>query len=117
MPPRPDRFGTPTLLGEVTIMALKYKIGLPPAGASDVSIRKVSKTINAGPTEVVELAGNASEFELTVERDAAVAIQLVDVDGSGNASQPGPVFAFTAVDTIPPPTPGEMSILSVEQTD
>lgn len=117
MPPRPSRFGELTLNGEITIMALKYTINLPAPGASDVAIRKVSKTIGSDPTTVTELGAGVLQFVFEVARDAAVALQLTDVDGSGNASQPGPVFAFTATDTVPPPTPGEMSVASVEQTD
>lgn len=116
-PPQPGRLAKPVLTKETTIMALVYTIGLPPAGAADVTKRKLSVTIGEGPTQVVELDGSATSHLLAVERDLPVSLQLTDVDGSGNESQPSPVLAFTSRDTVPPPAPGELAVTGVSQTD
>lgn len=117
MPPKPGRLGMPTLEGDVTIMALKYKVTLPAPGAGDVATRKLSITAGDNPTTTVDLPGNATSHEFTIGRDVAVSLQLVDVDSSGNASPPSPVLAFTSKDTIPPPAPGELAAELVGQED
>ena len=116
-PPRPGRLVKPKLVGEVVIMALKYTVSLPPVGASDVEHRELSVTLGEGPTTVVNLDKTADLYELLVERDVAVALSLVDVDASGNKSQPSPTLAFTSKDTVPPPAPGELGVTKVEQVD
>jgi len=117
MPPRPQRPSGLTLVGEVTIMGLKYTINLPPVSVGDVAKRSVSLTIDSANAVVSELPGNATTFEFTVERDKPVALFLFDTDNSGNVSQPSPILAFTSTDTIPPPTPDMPTIGSVVQDD
>jgi hypothetical protein len=107
----------PQLLGETFVMGLKYNVTLPPPAASDVATRELSITVGEGPTNVVQLPGDALSHEFIVERDVAVAMFLVDVDGSGNRSPQSPTLAFTSRDTIPPAAPGELSAMLIEQTD
>lgn len=114
-PPQPGRIRTPNLLGETVVMGLKYTVTLPPPGATDVATRELSITVGEGPTNVVQLDGDAVSHDFVVERDVAVSMFLVDVDGSGNRSPQSPTLAFTSRDTIPPAAPGEMSVMLVGQ--
>lgn len=101
-------------------MALRYKIGLPPStgpGTSDIGNRLVGVTIGGAPEQTTELPGDATEFTFDVERDQSVAIQVTDVDTTGNRSQPSPILAFTSHDNVPPPRPATPEVVSVEQTD
>lgn len=98
-------------------MVLRYKLGLQAPGATDVSKRKLSVTVGDQPTVIHELEPAAREYNLDLQPGDAVAVSLVDVDASGNESQPSAVLAFTAIDTIPPPAPATPVINEVTQVD
>lgn len=86
---------------------------LPPAGAPDVVSRSLVVTTPNGSSNSV-VPGSTTSFEFTVEQDALVTVELVDIDDSGNKSLPS-TLRFTAVDSIPPPAPGTLSVSSVRE--
>lgn len=98
-------------------MALRYKLGLQAPGAADTEQRKLHVTVNDQPEIVYDLPATAREATLDLQRDDAVSCYLVDVDSSGNVSQPSPILAFTAIDTVPPPPPAAPVVNEVTQTD
>lgn len=98
-------------------MALKFTIALPDSPAKDLGGREMHLTRGDNPEETTTLDGSAKSFDFTVERKTAVSLFMVDVDTSGNKSQPSPVLAFTAIDTIPPATPGTLNVTNVEEVD
>jgi hypothetical protein len=92
----------------------KYTFGLPAASAPDVA--KFVLTVNVdGSTEQVEVAATDTSFVRSFAPGAHVDITLVDVDSAGNASQPSTPLTFEVTDTVPPPTPGAMTIQDVEE--
>ena len=95
---------------------LRYTINMPPAPAiSDLDSREVTIKLDAAST-VKTLAPTDTSFQFDTDRGVNVTLSLVDIDTSGNRSQPA-VLTFVATDTIPPPVPGQMSVGNVEQLD
>jgi hypothetical protein len=83
--------------------------------AKDVSERQLTVAV-AGlePYTTVHDGSATSLGEVSVPRDSEVAVSLVDVDTSGNVSEPAYV-TFTAVDTIPPAKPEGLSVRLVRE--
>lgn len=101
-------------------MALKFTINLPASPAKDVARREMNVKISNpadGTTKsfVDTLAADATIYQIALYRDLTVELFLVDVDTSGNSSKPSPTLAFRSVDTFPPPPPGELTIVNVEE--
>jgi hypothetical protein len=92
----------------------KYTFGLPAASAPDVAKFVVMVEVD-GAVEQFELAATETTFARSFAPGANVNITLVDVDSAGNASQPSTPLTFTVTDTVPPPTPGPLSIQNVEE--
>ncbi len=93
---------------------LTFSINLPPKSAPDVVARRLTVTVDpeAGsePTVYNLNAEDIVKEGLQGPRDANVLAELVDIDGSGNESQPSTASA-QLVDTIPPPQPGELGFV------
>lgn len=106
----PKRPGMPrAILTREDGNVLIYTLQLPPAGAPDVVTRELSVYVNGGeaPRDVVPASDG---MELSFYDDDAVRLVLVDVDDSGNRSEPSPALEFVATDTIAPPAPGELGV-------
>lgn len=114
-PPTPGVLGPPQVV-EV-LMALHYTITLPAPGAADVAVREINMQVDQDPAAITPLAKDAMTFEFDVKRDRVVSLFLIDIDAAGNRSLPSPTLTFTAIDTIPPPPPGTLTISNVVQTD
>ena len=98
-------------------MALKYTVSMPPKPAiSDLDTREVTISLNAAE-DVKNLKPDETSFQFVTEAGVAVELWCVDIDTSGNRSEKGPVLAFTATDSVPPPAPGGMTVSAVEQVD
>lgn len=95
---------------EVRIVALKFKVNLPPSKAHDLASRELRVMRNSGAEEVVTLDGTAQNYQLMAERGDAVSVVLVDIDTSGNRSLPSSPLLFVARDTVPPPQPEGLSV-------
>jgi hypothetical protein len=118
-PPRPGRVFLASKR-ETEMAKFGLKFGLPPAGASDVTqggSRELSITVGGQDVpQVVTLPGAAMETdELTFESDAVLSLTLVDIDKSGNRSQPSAIFNYTVVDDVAPPQPGQLSVAAKRQ--
>jgi hypothetical protein len=98
-------------------MALVYSVSAAPPVDSDVVERRFTVDVEDGESTTTTYEPTTVDFgEIKVPRDAEVTLSLVDVDGSGNVSEPA-TFAFVALDTIPPARPGEFGVTLVRQED
>jgi hypothetical protein len=87
-----------------------FDVLLPPPAAPDVISRELGISISGQPAEVRSL-GTADTLitGLKAPQGTTVSLSLVDVDDAGNRSIPS-YKTFEALDTIPPPQPGELGI-------
>jgi len=112
VPPRP---GGLTLAKTEQLVMLRYTVNLPPApNIDDLATREAHISVD-GTETIQTLAPDATFFAFDVDRNKSVSLTLVDVDTSGNKSDPSEALAFTSTDTVPPPVPGGMSVAKVEQ--
>ena len=90
----------------------------PPPGAPDVVERHflAMKNGHGGPLIVHQVFNLPlpSVFEWTFDQGQVVHLHLYDVDDSGNQS-PIRMQDFVALDTIPPPMPGEVLIENIAE--
>lgn len=97
---------------------IEYKIYLPVSPSKDVAkkIFTIRRADTGGgmfePVEVVELPNEQTEVWRKAVQDTRVDCELVAVDDSGNRSDPVYMY-FTALDTIKPVLPGEMTVEGV----
>lgn len=88
---------------------LTFSVQLGPKLAQDVVSRELSVTVNES-TETRTLGPDESVAEgFSGEDNAAVHVELVDVDDAGNRSEPG-VLDAVLTDTLPPPQPNVLGI-------
>jgi hypothetical protein len=115
-PPRPGPVEIFQPIEEVfmPVHEFKYTFGLPAASAPDVEKFVVTVDVDGTP-ESIDVAATETTFVRSFAPNANVSITLVDVDSAGNASQPSTPLTFTVTDTVPPPTPGPLSIQTVEE--
>jgi hypothetical protein len=96
---------------------LRYTVNMPPRPPiADLATREVTQQLNA-ETAVRPFPPEAADFTVDAEAGTLVSLSLVDVDTSGNRSDPSAPLSFTATDTVPPPAPGGMAVAKVEQVD
>ena len=87
-----------------------FQVVLPPKGADDVVTRELQLSFADGGLLTVNLEPSAETTAvLRGPEGTQVTVSLVDVDDSGNRSEPS-VAVFDLVDVIPPPQPGELSL-------
>jgi hypothetical protein len=111
---RPQRFRVSLLRQESNNM-LVYGVSAAAPVDSDVVERRLTVDVEDSDPVTTTFGGDATDLgEVKVERDAEVTLSLVDVDGSGNVSEPA-TFTFLATDTIPPATPGEFGVTLLRQ--
>lgn len=116
----PPRSPGQMFIGEYTQMAgerFRWSVALPPVpDEDDASARKFWVSVNGGPM--------GAPTDLPREADKVPGIEgavgdvheytLRDYDAAGNESGASKM-SFTVVDTVPPATPGQMSIMDLEQ--
>jgi len=96
---------------------LRYTVNFPPRPPiADLATREVTQQLN-GESAVRPFPPEAVDFTVDCEAGTLVSLSLVDIDTSGNRSDPSAPLAFTATDTVPPPAPGGMAVARVEQID
>lgn len=96
-------------------MSLVYSVTSGPAVDSDVVTRRLLVTVNGEVVSTVDHPKDTTSFgEIVVPQDANVVVTLVDVDDSGNESQPA-FFEFEAKDTIAPAQPGSLGVTLVRE--
>lgn len=95
---------------------MTYEITVGAPAANDVVSRELTVVVDGLYRDpVVFPAYEVSLGRVTVPQDADVVISLVDVDDAGNRSDPA-VVSFQALDVVPPPAPGGLSITVVGET-
>lgn len=95
---------------------IQFKVNLPPKAAPDVVSRELVVVIANGDPDVRVLDAEASEVAgYEGPQDSTVNVSLVDVDDSGNRSEASTVD-FVLVDLVPPPMPGELGVVVVDET-
>jgi hypothetical protein len=114
-PSRPSGLAA-QLIGEI-MDVLKYSVTADPVADGDVVSRRLTVRVNGEqqsqnthPRETVDFG------TVDVAQDAAVEIELVDIDDAGNASPPL-VSSFTAVDTLAPTAPTGLGVTLVGETE
>lgn len=99
-----ERFDMATSVFDVTLV-------LPGASAPDVTKRVLQYSLGGASTVTLELGAGASEYALaSVPQDTSIVGSLVDVDESGNQSQPSE-FSLVVSDTQAPPQPGQVGLV------
>jgi hypothetical protein len=94
---------------------LKFVLVLPQKGAADVVQRELTVQVGEGDPVVVSLGGDEVESGTFEGEDGdSVSGSLVDVDDAGNKSE-AREFSFVLVDTVAPPTPGEVGLKVTEE--
>lgn len=94
---------------------LRVTINLPAPGASDVSSREFSATVNGNAQPTQTLPADATQVTFDCEANASCVVWLVDIDTSGNRSPESEHLSFNAADTFPPPQPGSLGVANIEQ--
>jgi len=113
-PPRPDPL---TIQSQKEAHVLRYTIDMPPKPPiADLASREVTIVLD-GTSDVRTLMPDDASFQVDTDVGVQVSITLVDIDTSGNRSQPSVPLAFMAQDTVPPPVPGGLAVGKVEQID
>lgn len=102
---------------EFNMTKMVCQVSFPGIVAADT----VRRTLTIRESDQTSVVVNISPIgtpmhEFRVLKDASVVLELVDTDFAGNASAPQ-TKNFTAVDTVPPPVPGEMNVAIVDQED
>jgi hypothetical protein len=94
-----------------------FVFSLPPVGASDVSRRELTVTVNGGdPPLVRSYDGQPLQSDEYVFADKDhISVTLVDIDGAGNRSPSSAALSFDVIDDVPPPAPGDLGIGSKRQ--
>lgn len=94
---------------------LVYGVSAAAAADNDVVERRLTVDVEGGEPVTTTFGGDATDLgEVKANRDAAVTLSLIDVDSSGNASEPASV-SFVATDTIAPVRPGEFGVTLLRQ--
>jgi hypothetical protein len=95
------------------------KFALPTPGASDVAQRELTVTVNGGDPPLVRTytAPATESDEWVFALNDNLSVSLVDIDTSGNRSQPSAAFTMTVTDTVAPPQPGALGVASIRQID
>jgi len=96
---------------------LRYSINMPPRPPiADLATREVTQSLDAILT-VRPFPADALTFTVDADAGVQIVLSLVDIDTSGNRSDPSAPLSFVATDTVPPPAPGGMAVAKVEQID
>lgn len=96
-------------------MALVYSVTAAPPVDADVVARRLTVTVNDTPHQPTEYPAETTKFtDISLNQGDSVVLALSDVDDAGNVSEPA-VFAFIAVDTVPPAKPGEFGVTLVRE--
>lgn len=115
-PATPGNLNVLDMKGNDMANTITFDIGLPPlAPNNDVVNRELTVTIDGGTPDVRQLATTEAVVEgFSVPQGASVSLRLVDVDDGGNRSLPSSLD-FVAADTVPPPQPGDLSVLNLDE--
>lgn len=99
-------------LGEAVVQ--KYEATLPAPGAADVVKRVLHLKVD-GTDTTTDLPKDAIVAPFGVEDGKTFDVWLIDVDDAGNESpfDSAAVYSATAVDDIPPPSPGMLGVVHV----
>ena len=92
----------------------KFALVLPEPGAADVVSRELVFSVNGGEPITQTLAGSTLESEeFDANQGEVVTGSLVDIDDATptpNRSEPS-LFELELLDTIAPPTPGQVGVV------
>lgn len=89
---------------------LTYRVSAPAPTDADVVSRLLTVAVNGKETVSTSFDGATTDLgTFDVPQDSVVDLSLVDVDDSGNKSEPA-VFSFVAVDTVAPSQPGALGV-------
>ena len=92
---------------------LTYEIVVGSPAAVDVVSRELTVVVDGVYNDPVAYAADTLSFgQVTVPQDSEVIVSVVDVDDAGNRSEPA-TLVFTALDVVPPPAPGGVSVVLV----
>lgn len=94
---------------------LVYGVSAAAPVDNDVVERRLTVDVQGSETVTTAFSADTTDFgEIMVERNALVDVSLVDVDDSGNVSEPATI-SFVATDTIPPSRPSDLQVTLLRQ--
>jgi hypothetical protein len=95
---------------------MTYEITVAAPAANDVVSREMTVVVDGVYRDpVVFPAYEVNLGQVSAPQDSNVVVSLVDVDDSGNRSEPATV-SFQALDVVPPAVPGGLSVTVVGET-
>lgn len=98
-------------------MTLIYGLACSAPVDGDVVERKLSMVVNDGEPVLKVFAGDATDLgEISLKQGDYAVLELVDVDDSGNESEPA-VLTLKAADTIPPSVPGGFTVSLLREVE
>lgn len=110
---RPQRFRVSLIKQEDDMLV--YGVSAAAPVDNDVVERRLTVDVQGSETVTTAFSADTTDFgEIMVERNALVDVSLVDVDDSGNVSEPATI-SFVATDTIPPSRPSDLQVTLLRQ--
>jgi hypothetical protein len=95
---------------------MTYEITVGAPAANDVVSRELTVVVDGVYRDPVVLPAYEVNFgRISVPQDSSVVVSLVDLDDSGNRSEPA-TLSFQAIDVVPPPAPGGLNVTVVGET-
>lgn len=95
---------------------MTYEITVAAPAAADVVSRELTVVVDGLYRDPVTFSSQEVNLgRLSVPQDSEVIVSVVDVDDAGNRSEPATV-TFKAIDVVPPPAPGGVTITVVGET-
>jgi hypothetical protein len=117
LPPAQPKQLTAILVREEENM-LVYDVPFPPTQDPDVMTRRLSTSVDGTVTDQ-DYAGDALKGQIKVPAGSAIIVSLRDIDDAvpPNESKPSDPYSFIAKDTLPPATPGQLSVELISEEE
>lgn len=89
---------------------LVYRVDFtPPAANTDIISQELKLIIEGEEVSTQTFEVTKASAEVRVPEGKTARVEVVHIDNAGNRSEPA-IREFTAVDTLPPPKPGDMTV-------
>jgi len=92
-------------------MGLVYALTLPVSSTHDVEKRVIKTSVNGVETYITIGFTDTRAVLHPVPEGASISITLQDIDNAGNCSEWSDALEFISKDTLPPPKPGQPTVV------